>query len=191
MQTLLTREEIENMGFCRVGKDVSISRKASFYSPEKISIGDHVRIDDFCVLSGKISIGSYVHIAVYSAIFGGSEGVELDDFCNISSRVTIYALSDDFSGESMTSPMIPDSYKNVTQKKVTLEKHVLIGTNSAVLPGTYIHEGASFGAFSLIKGEIGEWTMNVGIPCRTIKERSRKILELEKKFIKEQGDLND
>lgn len=187
MENILTEGEIKKLGFKHVGKDVAISKKASFYSPEKISIGNHVRIDDFCVLSGKIEIGNYAHVTVYSAIFGGDAGVWISDFCNISSRVVFYALSDDFSGETMTSPLIPEKYKNVMQDKVVLEKHVIIGTSSVVLPGAYLAEGAAFGAFSLIKGKIDAWTINAGIPCKKIKERSRNVLKLEKKFIEEKG----
>lgn len=191
MTNFLTKEEIRELGFKSVGNDVFISRKASFYSPEKISIGEHVRIDDFCVLSGNIQIGNYVHIAVYSGIFGGEKGVKISDFCNISSRVSIYALSDDYSGESMTNPMIPDEYKNVEQREVVLEKHVLLGCGSIVLPGAYLSEGASFGAFSLVKTKVEPWTMNAGIPCRKIKERSKNILDLERKFMDNQKGEKD
>ncbi|MBT3210423.1 MAG: acyltransferase, partial [Planctomycetaceae bacterium] len=61
-------EELQTLGLASFGKDVKISRKASIYNPGQISIGNHVRIDDFCVLSageGGIEIGDYVHIAVY------------------------------------------------------------------------------------------------------------------------------
>jgi len=189
MDSFLSKQEIVEMGFKNVGKNVLISRKASVYSPQKISIGSNVRIDDFCVLSGTISIGNYVHIAVFSAIFGGNAGVEIHDFANLSSRVSVYALSDDYSGASMTNPMVPDEFKNVTQKKVVIGKHVIIGASSVVLVGAFLSEGASFGAFSLINSYIEEWTINVGIPCKKIKDRSRKVQELEKKFY-EMGENN-
>lgn len=184
MSSILTPEEIKKLGFKSVGTNVLISRKASFYSPENISIGNNVRIDDFCVLSGNIQIKNYVHVAVFSALFGGEEGITIESFCNISSRVSIYALSDDYFGESMTNPMIPDIYKKVIHKKVILEKHVIIGSNSVVLPGAYLAEGASFGAFSLIKSEVEPWSINAGIPCQRLKNRSKNILSLENEFIK-------
>ena len=186
MPGFLVPDEIEKIGFKSIGNNVFISKKASFYSPEKISIGSNVRIDDFCILSGNIQIGNYVHIAVFSAVFGGECGVEINNFCNISSRVSIYALSDDYSGESMTNPLIPDIYKNVTQKKVILEKHVIVGSNSVILPGAYLAEGSSFGAFSLIKSQTEPWSMNAGIPCKKIKDRSKNIINLENEFIKNQ-----
>lgn len=43
----LTRDEIENFGFNKIGRNVLISDKTSIYNPQKISIGDNVRIDDF------------------------------------------------------------------------------------------------------------------------------------------------
>lgn len=190
MTDVLKREELNSIGFKSIGTNVFISRKASFYSPEKISIGNDVRIDDFCVLSGNITIKDYVHVAVFSALFGGKMGIEIESFCNISSRVSIYAISDDYSGVSMTNPMVPDKYKNICQEKVILKKHVIIGSNSVVLPGAYLAEGASFGSFSLIKSKIEPWSINVGIPCKKIKNRNKDILNLETKFLKEQGDVS-
>lgn len=189
--SIYSKQELLDMGFKSVGEDVRISTKASFYGAQNISLGSHVRIDDFCILSGTITLGSYIHIAAYSALFGGDAGIELGDFANISSRVSIYALSDDYSGASMTNPMVPDCYKNVTQEKVHIGKHVLIGATSVVLPGTIANEGASFGSFSLIKGSIPPWTMNVGIPCHTIKPRKKDILALEQKFWKEMDIHHD
>lgn len=182
---ILSREKIENMGFRFVGENVRISDKASFYGAEHISIGNNVRIDDFCILSGSIQIGNYIHIAAYSGLFGGTAGIELHDFANISSRVTIYALSDDYSGATMTSPLIPEQYKNVTHKKVLIGRHAIVGASSVILPGAILNEGAALGAFSLAKGSIPAWTINTGIPCKPIKPRKKDLLRLETAFIKE------
>lgn len=46
-----SREQLEKIGFKSLGKNVLISDKSSIYSPENISIGNNVRIDDFCILS--------------------------------------------------------------------------------------------------------------------------------------------
>ena len=83
-----TREELDYLGIKEIGKDVLISKKASIYSPEKIKIGSHVRIDDFCILSGEIEIGNYVHISAYVALYGKA-GIKIGDFCGCSARCTI------------------------------------------------------------------------------------------------------
>lgn len=177
-----TREEIDSLGLKSYGENIRISRKASLYGVGNIELGSNVRIDDFCILSGNIKLGNYVHIAAYTAIYGGIEGVEIGDFCNISSRVSIYSVSDDYSGNSMTSPLVPSEYKHLNSGKVIIEKHVIIGSTSVVLPNIIIKEGCAFGAFSFINKNTEPWTIYTGIPVRESKKREKKILELQKEF---------
>lgn len=184
--SLYSKAELLDLGFAAVGDDVRISKKASFYGIERISIGSHVRIDDFCVLSagvGGIEIGNYIHIAVYSSLIGAGK-ITLQDFCNISSRVAIYSSNDDYSGEYMTNPMVPEEYTNVTHADVMIGKHVIIGAGSVVLPGAIIAEGCSFGALSFIKNEnFEELTIYAGSPLKKIKKRIENIYRLEQELV--------
>lgn len=183
MNSFYTTTELEKLGFKKCGENVLISKRASIYGASNISIGDNVRIDDFCILSGAISIGNYVHIAAYCGLFGGEAGIRMDDFSGLSSRGTIYAASDDYSGEFLTNPTVKNEYKNVVNKHVRIGRHVVIGTNSTILPGVTIGDGTSIGACSLVTKTCDEWGIYAGVPVRRIKERSRKILELEKNFL--------
>lgn len=92
-----------------------------------------------------------------------------------------------YSGESLTNPMIPKEYKNLNTGKVILRKHVIIGSDSIILPGVEIKEGTAVGAFTLVSKSLDEWSVYVGIPARKVKERSKKILELEKEFLKDKN----
>ncbi|MEC2449247.1 acyltransferase, partial [Bacillus cereus] len=47
-----SQEELSEIGFLSVGENVLISKKTSIYNPGAISVGNNVRIDDFCILSG-------------------------------------------------------------------------------------------------------------------------------------------
>lgn len=183
MNSFYSREELMNIGFCSVGEDVAISRKASIYGAGNISIGNHVRIDDFCILSGQINIGNYIHISAYTALYGGSAGIEVGDFSSISSRCAVYAQSDDYSGEAMANPMIPDEYRNVISMKVVLKKHSLIGSGSTILPGVMIEEGVSVGSMSLVNKSLESWGIYVGVPCHRLKDRSKALLEKERMFL--------
>ncbi|KIO70375.1 acyltransferase [Caldibacillus thermoamylovorans] len=185
MNSFYTNDELKDLGFAYVGNNVYISKKASFYGTSNMIIGDNVRIDDFCILSGKIMIGNYIHIAAYTALYGGNSGIKIEDYANISSKVAIYSISDDYSGETMTNPMIPDKYKNIHSKKVIIEKHVIIGSGCVVLPGVTLREGSSFGAMTLINKSSEAWSINAGIPFKKIKERSKNLLLLEENFKKE------
>jgi galactoside O-acetyltransferase len=182
---MLSRTEIDAIGFAEVGDDVQLSEHARFYGASRIFLGNHVRIDDFCVLSagsGGIHIGNHVHIALFSSLIGKGK-IILSDYCNISSRVSIYSSSDDYSGESMTNPTIPEDYKNVLHASVSLGKHVIVGSGTVILPGVNLSDGVAVGALSLIKTDCPPFGIYAGSPAKRIKERSRALLDLEAKLI--------
>ncbi len=113
---------------------------------------------------------------------GGESGITICDFANISSRVCIYALSDDYSGRSMTNPTVPEKYKDIQNDPVYVGRHVIIGSGSVILPGVRLEEGAALGAMSMMKHSAKAWTIYAGIPAREIKPREKVLLELEKKY---------
>lgn len=181
---MLSRGAIEALGFSSIGENLQISDRASFYGAERIKLGSNIRIDDFCVLSagvGGIQIGDYVHIAVYSSLIGAGR-IVLSDFCNISSRVAIYSSNDDYSGEAMTNPTVPREYTRVTHADVFLEKHVIVGSGSVILPGVTLEEGVAVGALSLINKICEAFGVYAGNPAKRIKERKRDLLRLEEQL---------
>ncbi|MCX3067007.1 acyltransferase [Cetobacterium somerae] len=183
-----TREELKKIGFKSLGTNVLISDKCSIYSPEKIEIGNNVRIDDFSILSGDIKIGNYVHIAAFSALFGGA-GIIMEDFTGISSRVTIYSVSDDYSGEYLTNPTVPNKYKKVQSEQVILKKHSLVGASSIILPGVTLGVGTSIGANSLVTKSTEDWTIYFGSPIKKLKLRKQELLKLEEELLEEEKNV--
>ena len=184
MKGFLTRDEIERIGFKKVDREVQISTKACFYQPEKISIGEGSRIDDFCILIGNIKIGKYVHIAGYSTIHASAGSVVVDDFSTLSSRVCIYSASDDYSGKYMTSPLFGKEYTSTIFSDVRLGKYVVVGTGSSILPNAEIPDGVAVGAMSLVKHTLEPWGIYAGIPARYIKAREKGLLKLAEEFVK-------
>ena len=178
-----SQDELKKFRFKELGSNVHLSKKTSIYNASEISIGNNSRIDDFCILSGKIEIGSNVHIAAGVYLYAGNHGIEIRDFVGISSRSAVYAISDDYSGNAMTNPTIPEEYRNVIGGKVIFEKHSLVGSGCTILPNLTIGEGASVGSMSLINKSLEPWGMYWGIPCRFHKPREKKILDLEKEFL--------
>lgn len=182
-------EELKALSLKSFGDNLYISKKVSIYGAEKVSIGSFVRIDDFCVLSGKISIGNLVHIGSHGSLLAGDIGITIEDCVNISQGVRIYCASDDYSGESMTSPLIPEEYKRVYYAPINIKRHSIIGSGSTILPGVTLAEGTAIGAMSMIKSGTKPWNIYAGIPAKLIKERSRNLLELEKKFLDKNGSI--
>ena len=183
--SFLNDAEIRILGLKSYGCNVLVSRYARFYSPCNISIGNNVRIDDFCIVSGNVSIGNYVHISSHTVLTSGYAGIVIEDYANFSQRVNVFANSDDYSGESMTNPMVPAEFKNLVQEQVVICKHVIIGCGSVILPGVVIKEGCAVGALSLINHSTKEWMIYAGIPARIIKPRSRALLDMEIEFNKQ------
>ena len=184
----LTKRELSRVGLKSVGKNVCISSKASFYNPARISIGDNSRIDDFCILSagsGGIAIGKYVHIGCHSYLLGQG-AITLEDFSGISGRVAIYSSNEDYSGNSLTNPTVPEIYRNVSHGKVILRKHAIVGAGAVILPNVEIDVGAVVAALSLVKDNCNEFGVYAGIPAKMICSRRRNLLELEKEFLNAQ-----
>ena len=171
----LTPNQLRDLGLKSFGENVLISDKASIYSPHLISIGSQVRIDDFCILSGEITLGSYIHIGAYCGLYG-KFGILMDDFTGLSPRCTLFSASDDFGGDYLISPMVPDEFTNVTGGLIHIQKYVQIGANTVVLPKVTIAEGVSVGAMSLVKRNLEAWGIYAGAPTQRIKERKKGCL---------------
>lgn len=177
----LTDEELMELGLASYGENVLISKNASIYNPGKITIGNNVRIDDFCVLSagdGGIVLGDYIHIAVFCSVIGAGK-ITLSDFCGLSSRVSIYSSNDDYSGQVLTNPTVPSKFGGVNHAEVTLGKHVVIGSGAIILPGITLEEGSIVGAMSLVKLNCESFGIYAGVPARHMGKRKSALLELE------------
>lgn len=176
--SFLTTGELTKLGFKSIGRNCLISRNAQFYGVQNISIGDNVRIDDFCIVSGNVSIGSNIHISAFVALYG-SKGIIIEDYTGISSRSTIYSAMDDFSGNYLVGSIHPAEKTNVCGGTVVVRKFAHIGANCLVFPDLTIGEGSVIGAMSMVRHSVDEWGIYAGIPIRKIKDRSDKLKQME------------
>jgi len=181
----LSETKLQWMRFRKIGKNVKISDKVSIYNPENISIGDNVRIDDFSVIGAGedgIILGNNVHIACYCSLIGKAK-ISIDAYCGVSAKGSIYSSTDDYSGEWLSNPTVPDEFKNVLSAPVTLHRHVLIGAGCIILPGVTFGDGATIASMSLVNKDIPEYTLYGGVPAKFIRNQStewiRKASEYE------------
>lgn len=184
-----TDDELRSFGFKHVGKNVQVAQSCNIIGLENISLGNNVRIDGFTTIvasgTGFLNIGSYVHIGGYTFLSAGA-GIIIKDFCGLSQGVKIYSKSDDYSGKKLTNPTISEEYTGVIKGTVTLEKHVIIGSGTVVLPNITLEEGVSVGAQSLVTKDLNEWGMYFGCPAKKIRDREKELLILEKDFLASQ-----
>ncbi len=183
----LSEQELHELGLRSVGKKVRISDRASICNPELLCIGDNSRIDDFCVVSGKVTLGRNVHLSVFCNIAGGEPGIVCEDFSGISYASHVLAQSDDYSGRAMTGPTVPQAYKSETKRAVHIGRHCIVGASSVILPGVVLAEGTSVGAMTLVVKSTDAWSIYVGIPARRIRARSRDLLLLEARYLEEES----
>ncbi|PXV61686.1 galactoside O-acetyltransferase [Dyella jiangningensis] len=187
----LSRPVLEAMGFKALGTNVLISDKANIYNADQIALGDNVRIDDFCVLSGKLSIGRNVHLAVFVNLAGGEEGVMMDDFSGLAYGCHVFTQSDDYSGRTMTNPTVPDEFKSETKARIVIGRHSIVGTSSIILPGVMLAEGTAVGAMTMVTKSTDPWSIYFGVPARKVKDRKKDLLELEARYLaSENGALH-
>lgn len=177
-----TRSELESLGFASLGRNVFLDRTLRIKGAERISLGSNVRIDAFGVISagsGGIQIGNYVHIGTH-VFMAGAGRIEMHDFSGLSGKVSIYSSSDDYRGEALTNPMVPRRFRIIKEADVILERHVVVGAGSVILPGVILHEGASVGALTLVRKEVAAFSIVAGPRGEVIGKRKQNLLELER-----------
>jgi len=175
-------EELAGLGFKSIGTNVQIAKNCTIIGLSNISLGSNVRIDGNTTIivpeNGWLDIGSYIHIGGFCFLSAG-EGITMKDFSGLSQGVRIYSRSDDYSGTYLCNPTIPEKFTNITGGAVTLNKHVIIGSGTVILPNVKIGEGSAVGALSLVTMSLNAWGVFFGCPVKRLKDRSRQLLELE------------
>lgn len=152
-----------------------------------LTIGKGCRIDDFVIITGRVTLGNYVHIGAYSYL-GGANGITIGSYGGCSMRVSFFSSSDDHaSGLSLVGPCVSAKYKPTIKKgSIHLGRHAHIGAHTVVLPGVDIGDGTVIGANSLILKDLDPWSVYAGTPAGLMRARPQDtILELEEQHKKE------
>ena len=172
-----SREELLEKGFRKVGTSVLVSRQCSLYISEG-EIGDKVRIDDFCILKGAIYLGSNVHLAPHSVLSGSGGKIIFDSCSGCSNGVCIYTATDDYLGNSLGNPTIPEEFTKVRKGDVKIGKAVILGTYTVVLPGVEIGDGVTTSAYTLVRKSIllGSVCVADGLNIKVVKVRNVDLL---------------
>lgn len=177
----LTERDLRDFGFKSLGTNVRISSDARVYGQNNISLGNNVRIDDFCTIvavSGYITLCDYVSI-MRGCHLSGVFGIEMKAFSHLAGNCLIYSASDDYSGSGITTVTVPAKYQRYVGGRVVIGRHVIVGTGSIVLGEADIGEGCALGAMSLVHGSLQPWGIYAGAPVKRRKERRKDMLAME------------
>jgi galactoside O-acetyltransferase len=184
-----TREELMAFGFSSVGRYLQFSRKCSLYGVSG-SLGDHVRVDDFCIFKGRIELGSHIHIAAFCSLSGVRGRILMRDFSSLGNRCSLYTGSDNYNSDSLSSSTVPEKYLDTLSGDVVLGQAAQIGAHSVVLPGTVIGDGASIGALCILNKPVPAGAILVSksaLPLQIGTRNVEKILGMADEVLRGDG----
>lgn len=130
----------------RIGKGSCIHRKCKFFHIGNLRVGEKSNINFGCFLDTRRGI-----------IIGNNVG--------IAHNTKIYTL-----GHNINSP-----YLESKGAPVIIEDNVFIFSNSLIMPGVTIHEGAIVLAGSVVTKDVDAYTIVGGNPAKYIKNRQKEI----------------
>lgn len=144
---------------------------------EDVQIGQGVLISDWCLIgvcnrdkkvrNSRLIVGEGTFIGEFNNIRATGGEIRIGKYCNISQHCSLVASN------HLTKRNIYISHQAWDEERIgiVIGDDVWIGSNSVVLPGVRIGNGAVIGAGSVVTKNIPENAICVGNPARVIKYR--------------------
>ena len=139
----------------------------------KLIIEDGAFIDSFVKIkfvggSGDIRIGKNSFINSGTVIYSGN-GVTIGDFVQIAANCTLAPVNHAFQSKDK---LISEQGFLPSRGGLVIEDDVWIGANCVLLDGAIVRRGAVIGALSLVNREVAAYSINHGMPCRQVGQRT-------------------
>ena len=129
-----------------IGKKVMIFKGLEIRGGTKITIGDNTIIGDDCLLDGR-------------------GGLSIGKNVNFSSKASVYT----------EQHLVNDSNFKSEKKPVVIGDRAWISSNSVVLPGVNVREGAILACGGVATKDLNAFTIYGGVPAKAISERNKNI----------------
>lgn len=108
----------------------------------------------------NINVGKNVFINACCK-FQDQGGITIGDGCLFGHNITITTLNHEYN---------PEKRANIIPNPVTIGKNVWVGSDSTILPGVEIGDGAIIGAGSVVTKNIPRNTIAAGNPAKIVRE---------------------
>ncbi len=189
-----------------LGRDVIIDVGVQFVNPEHIHIGDNCWIDKyalllagpphagrrkiarlpnpaFCYAEGELFIGRNCHIASHTVV-NAHGGVSIGENTTVAAGAKVVSLSHhhcNIEDEGDVFPYrfgsrAPEEEQALISSPIVIGDNAALATNSVMVPGSSIGEGAWVGALSLVRGVIPAGYLAWGVPASPIRRRAEQSL---------------
>ncbi len=164
------RDTIDNEVERRRLRQVHYASGVIVRGASRITVGKNVFFDHRSFINcnfpdGFITMGDNVEIGPYSILWGGG-GIVIGSDVHLGSHVHI---------TSMEGVQVPaesfDAMKplDIDRKPVTIGSHVLICSNSVVVPGATIGHHAMVAAGAVVVSDVPPYALVAGVPARVIR----------------------
>lgn len=130
----------------KIGKHSYIHRNCHFFHVGKISIGNNSTINFGCYLDNR-------------------RGINIGNNVGIAHNTKIYTLGHDYN----------DPYFPTKGSSVIINDNVFVFSNTLIMPGVTIGEGAIILAGSVVTKNVVPWTIVGGNPAKLLKKRNTDI----------------
>lgn len=135
----------------------------------KIVIDEGVSIDSFVKIkpaggAGDVHIGAHTVINSGTVIYTGN-GVEIGAHVAIAANCTLAPTNHEVRARDQ---LIMEQRFMPSRGGIVIEDDVWIGANAVLLDGAVLRKGCVVGAGAVVRGELPAYSINVGVPARTI-----------------------
>ncbi|WP_152184256.1 CatB-related O-acetyltransferase [Sulfurimonas indica] len=140
---------------------------------KKKNISFRADLDDNVVIGEMTTIDMHTRIKAYTYI-GRNCNItksQIGRYCSIANNVSIGQGEHDLTKISTSSLFYDNAYDMLTIKECVIENDVWIGTDSVILRGVKVGNGAVIGANSVVTKDIPPYAIAVGSPARVIRYR--------------------
>jgi acetyltransferase-like isoleucine patch superfamily enzyme len=180
--------------FAKAGRGINFGRNVSLRCPVRMTLGDHVTIDDGCALDARgadspedFVIGArtliardtslvvkqnYLRIGADGSIgsqcyFSAVSGIEIGDHAIIAGQC--YFGGGRYKTALGAGPMVSQGLQ--TKGPVKIGNDVWIGAGARVIDGVTIGDGAIVGAGAVVTADVAPNTIVGGVPARPLGTR--------------------
>lgn len=174
----------------RCGRNVVFGQNVVLRHPHKIHIGDHVVVDDNCLLDAKgddnlgIRIGSGVFLGRNTILSCKNGDIEIGDGANVGFNCEIFSASEvrigrdtlvaaysyliggDHAVSDMAAPVLAQGRRSAG---ILVGEGAWIGAGVKVLDGVSIGDRGIIGAGAVVRQSVPAGSTAVGVPARIVK----------------------
>jgi acetyltransferase-like isoleucine patch superfamily enzyme len=135
----------------------------------KIIVGDGAVIDAFVKIKpaggkGDVVVGPGSYINSGCVLYTG-HGITIGANVLIAANCTLAPTNHEIRDRTR---LIREQGFSPSRGGIVIEDDVWIGANSVILDGAVLRRGSVVGAGSVVRHELPEYSINVGVPARTI-----------------------